>query len=155
MLSELFDAGVVAHDVLGVYLRGSVPQGTAVPFISDLDLSAYIFVGSELPCKQDTNLDATSEAADCDSSRTGHISGITNCKHPPGAGSASTAALASTDGVTRNVTIREKMSIVQVGKARSAQQGGGDQLQRVLGCVARGQKHLEAQFPFCSKIGKR
>lgn len=41
-LRALERSGIGDADVVGVYLRGSVPQGTAVPHISDLDLSAYV-----------------------------------------------------------------------------------------------------------------
>jgi hypothetical protein len=48
LLRALQDGGVQENHVIGIYLRGSIPQGTAVPYISDVDLSAY-YLAEEPP----------------------------------------------------------------------------------------------------------
>lgn len=45
MKQALQAAGYTEAELLGIYLRGSLPQGAAIEHVSDIDLSAYVLSG--------------------------------------------------------------------------------------------------------------
>lgn len=135
MLSALHKSGVAECDVLGVYLRGSVPQGAAVEYISDLDLSAYILISADRRegLERDFTLIKAATGIPTDYNNPGNVINTFST-------TASQATAADTSGNT------------DTHKQRGSESAAVD-LRNVLEHVAGTRAAVEAQFPFCSKVG--
>jgi hypothetical protein len=144
LLSALVNSGVADQDVLGVYLRGSVAQGTAVQHISDLDIYAYILID---PQEASHFKDAT-----CSTSDTGLLSDRTSdgtSRISPSTYSTVTAVPTSNNDEMQGHSFKNRGAISDHHRAGSAHVD----CDCVLRSVADARAAVETQFPFCTKAG--
>jgi hypothetical protein len=145
LLSAFARSGVAEQDVLGVYLRGSVPQGTAVQYISDLDISAYILIDPQVNGNVRDAAYSTSDAGFRLGRAGNGRSTVSSERH------STVADIAA----SRNNNVMQSHSVTAGRPGHDNQHAGTAAVDynTLLGYVAEARAAVEAQFPVCTKAG--
>lgn len=156
LLTALHSSGVAEGDVLGVYLRGSIPQGTAAQNISDVDLSAYILISTSPPHvyssdSVDGHSKSSTQEAQVKATKRSLLESIVPAANRRAA--AAETVVASDAAVGYQNGLRDRVPHEQERCGSKAKVHMHVDRKIVLDNVATARATCEAQFPFCAKVG--